>query len=341
MNHLTRLFLALPLFSLLAPAARADFQGLDVVVVATDLTLDGRQCGMVRIYGMLSEPDDQLVVAYGDTGKTLELATTDPAGFYQNPLGADLATQISPLASTIDPLVAFDSWVTIGLDAADTGTLLDVGIDWNPFHAGGAILTSNGAWLTLPDEPNVFPVNGRVLLAQLTCGMGTVVHGTLNLQGRHPDAGAPSGFSTWDASLLDFSVPVSTTGSDTSGISLSAGGTQELRLAGGAAHAAQGYLVLATGSGTSPGVPFGGAILPINPDAYTNFGLVHLNLPPYTDTLGLLDAQGTSTATLSLPPGSPAALVGATLHHTWFAWGAGGLTDVTIVGAPVALQFLP
>ena len=341
MKNLPRGIAALTALVLCVPSAHADFLGLEVDVVVTDVLLDGRPCGMLRIYGRLSAPDDQLVVAYGNTGQLLELSTTDPFGFYQNPLGANLATQISAVAPSIDPFVLYDSWVTVGLDMAQSGTLLDVGIDWSPFEAGGSITTDNGTWLSLPDEPNVFPIDGRVLLAQVTCGMGSVVHGTFNLQGRSPDAANPNGFSTWDAPSLDFSVPMSTTGASTQSLSLSAGGTQQLHLAGGAAHAGQTYLVLVTGSGTAPGFPFGGALLPLNPDAFTSLGLVLVNQAPWANTLGILDAQGTASASLTLQAGSPASLAGTTLHHTWFAFGAAGLSDVQIVGQAVPLQLLP
>lgn len=325
----------------LAPAARADFEGLEFEVVATNQYLDGRYCGVVRVYGKLSQPDQQLVVAYGNTGQALELHTTDPLGFYQNPFGADLATQVSPAALLLDPLCAYDSWVTVGLDVGQSGTLMTVGVDWTGFNSGGSVVSDNGAWFTLPDEPNALPVNGRVLIAQLSCAMGTVLHGRLNFQGRQPDPSDPSGHITWDASFVDFSVPVSTTGTDTFSISLAAGGTQEIRLAAGAAHASEPYLVLSTGSGIVPGFPLGGFLLPLNVDSVTLFGLEHVNQPPFASTMGLLGPQGTASAWLTIPAGSPPGLAGVSLHHTWFAWGPGGLTDVTIVGDPTLLQLSP
>ncbi len=64
------------------------------------------------------------------------------------------------------------------------------------------------------------------------------------------------------------------------------------------------YLVLGSVSGTAPGVPIGGGVLPLNFDAYTAQTLLAPNAPPLLASFGLLDAGGAATATFVLGPGT-------------------------------------
>ena len=97
-------------------------------------------------------------------------------------------------------------------------------------------------------------------------------------------------------------------------LSIGAGGTQNLVLDAGPAHAGNLYLVLGSASGTAPGFP-GPPALPLNPDSYLTFSLVNPNTL-ISNSLSFLDAGGKAHPAFGLPAGtiSPS-LAGVTLHH--------------------------
>lgn len=99
-----------------------------------------------------------------------------------------------------------------------------------------------------------------------------------------------------------------------SAIATSTGGAHSMRLNAGQANANQLYLVAVGGSGSRPGLPFGGAIIPINPDVWTSLGLDFLNAGPWASTFGVLDASGRANASFTLPAGL-GSLAGADLRH--------------------------
>ena len=99
-----------------------------------------------------------------------------------------------------------------------------------------------------------------------------------------------------------------------SAVSTATGGVHTMQLNAGAANAGQLYLVAAGGSGSRPGLPFGGAIIPLNPDAWTSIGLDLLNAGPWAGTFGLLDGAGRATASFTLPAGL-GNLAGADVRH--------------------------
>ena len=118
-------------------------------------------------------------------------------------------------------------------------------------------------------------------------------------------------------------------------ISLSAGGTQTLTLDGGFANADGIYFILGTISGTSPGQTFGSLELPLNPDGYFTFTLTAPSNGFIEAPIGILDAMGTATTSISLPAGSPAALAGLVVDHAYTVLGS------NFVSNPVSLTLLP
>ena len=103
-------------------------------------------------------------------------------------------------------------------------------------------------------------------------------------------------------------------------ISVASGGAQPFELDAGHLHAGQPYLLLGSVSGSSPGVSIGaGFQLPLNPDAYFQWTLLHPNTPPLSSSAGLLSLHGGSGASvLSVPSGVPA-LAGLTIWHAFLA----------------------
>jgi len=57
-------------------------------------------------------------------------------------------------------------------------------MDFAPFNSGGGIVTNNGLWFEIPFSPPCYPIEGRVLIAQLSVTSGETVSGVVNLFGK-------------------------------------------------------------------------------------------------------------------------------------------------------------
>ena len=120
-------------------------------------------------------------------------------------------------------------------------------------------------------------------------------------------------------------------------LSLAAGGTVRLEMRAGPAAQGALRLVLGSASGTSPGVPLGAVLVPLNPDGYTDLLLSNPAGSPLSDIVGVLDAAGASQSLFALPPGTNPALSGLTLHHAFLTITAG----VDAASKPQPLTLVP
>ncbi|MSR75130.1 MAG: arylsulfotransferase [Planctomycetes bacterium] len=93
-------------------------------------------------------------------------------------------------------------------------------------------------------------------------------------------------------------------------LTLSTGGSVQFQLITGSNHANEAFVLLASATGTNPGLALGSFILPLNDDDLLAFTLSNANTPMLTNTFSALDAQGRALASLNLPPlvGLPNAL---------------------------------
>ena len=103
---------------------------------------------------------------------------------------------------------------------------------------------------------------------------------------------------------------------DAEEISLTPGGSVGFDLIAGTPHAGEVYLVLGSASGTTPGTPIGGHVLPLQFDGYFVLTLSQPNVFPFSQTLGTLDARGRANASFALPPGLRA-LAGLHFDHAY------------------------
>lgn len=138
----------------------------------------------------------------------------------------------------------------------------------------------------------------------------------------------------------DLSFIVPSLFADVTELSVQSGGVQTLSLIAGADHAGDLYLLLSSKSGTVPGFPIDGNVLPLNVDGLFLYTLNNPNVPPYDNTLSFLDGSGRSTATFKLPPASSTSLVGVTYHHAYGVLGLGPV-KVTHTSNAVPLTFVP
>ena len=183
--------------SLIASSAMADYTGL------TSVNSDnGDGTWTAQIYANFSAATDELDAVFGDAQNALSISTSGM--FYQNALGGATSQSINPALIPLFPSLALDSWVTIGLSDQTDNALLNIGIDFSGFEAGGSISTDNGSWFATPDDPQVLAgADLRVLVGQFTMmGMDDNVSGVLNLQGKAGD------FETFQArdQAFDFSM---------------------------------------------------------------------------------------------------------------------------------------
>ena len=147
---------------------------IDEVAVHTEGTLAGMTT--YRLYVTLENADDAATSFTGNDEFALSLNTT--TSFYQEPIfGGVTPANSSGAALSLLPDLAYDSWVTVGIDGPASGGEADATLlpgDWmSTFEAGNSFLVNDGVgsgWYILPPTaPNgVAGEDGRILFAQLT-----------------------------------------------------------------------------------------------------------------------------------------------------------------------------
>ena len=73
----------------------------------------------VRMYIQTENAGDFISAVAGDEVNPTGIRSS--TSFYQNALGGATANSYNALLEAVDPLVAYDSWVTIGIDQAPDG----------------------------------------------------------------------------------------------------------------------------------------------------------------------------------------------------------------------------
>jgi uncharacterized protein (TIGR03382 family) len=196
MNNLKLLGLSAGVGSLvIAGSASAAFLDIDF-----DTIDSGYGIGTTyQIYAVVDGGEVDAV--YGDDVNALSIEAT--TSFYQHAFGSHKP----PAQALIDAFgsLAFDSFVSIGRLTATDDNMLDIGIDWTSFNAGGSIFTDNGTWFATPADAQVQAVGGRVLIAQFTVaddadGNAGHVSGSINLQGKDAD------LTNWNADGVEFNT---------------------------------------------------------------------------------------------------------------------------------------
>lgn len=181
--------LSLSAIALISAAASADYTGL-LVQESTDAGADALGLAVVDIYATFDNAGDEIL-----TSTAIGVTTTDINGFWQHPMGTDLAPLDALIA--IDNTLAYDSFVTVG--AASTGMIpgaFTVDVDSAAFNNIGLL---NGTWASLPGNPDAFAGgDSRVLLARLTVSQGEAVSGMISVSwanGGPPSIELPESFA--------------------------------------------------------------------------------------------------------------------------------------------------
>jgi len=180
--------------------ASAEFQGITIETVDNGMGLGTTY----RVYVDV-EAGDQVDAIFGDGVDLLTLNGVDGASFYQNEFGGATSTSINSNFFAFFPSLEWDSYVTIGALHADgtpfgSNALLDIGIDFAAFEAGGTLSTDNGSWFATPADAQVYELDGRVLIGQFT--VDGDIEGTINIQGKNAD------LTNWQERSISFSSAV-------------------------------------------------------------------------------------------------------------------------------------
>jgi hypothetical protein len=176
-----------------AATAMADFQGISFT---SSSTADGV---VYQIYVDVLA-GDQLNAVYGDADNALSVDGT--GAFYQNAFGNHSVSGMNPALFGVFPSLLNDSYVTIGLETNVGNAMLDIGIDWTSFNAGGSIWTDNGSWFATPDDAQVYEIDGKIMIMQLTMDEAESFSFEINLQGKNGSDG-----ENWTALGVTFPVP--------------------------------------------------------------------------------------------------------------------------------------
>ena len=191
MNNLKLLGLTAGVGSLiLVGSASADFQGISFT---SSSTADGE----VYLIYVDVLAGDQLNAVYGDDVTTLSIGSDN--GFYQNAFGNHSVSGMNPALFGVFPSLLNDSYVTIGLETNVGNAMLDIGIDWTSFNAGGSIWTDNGSWFATPDDAQVYEIDGKIMIMQLTMDEAESFSFEINLQGKNGSDG-----ENWTATGINF-----------------------------------------------------------------------------------------------------------------------------------------
>jgi FG-GAP repeat len=121
-------------------------------------------------------------------------------------------------------------------------------------------------------------------------------------------------------------------------VSLAQGGTPDLWLNAGSAHANALYLVLGSFSGTQPGIAVEGLTVPLVWDAYTAWTVSSPNQAPLAQSLSLLTGTGRGQTTITIPPGAFSSIAGQHVFHAYVLLEGG---TISFVSNAVPLTFWP
>jgi hypothetical protein len=158
-----------------------------------------------RIYAKVSNPSASVVGFYGNGSHPMVLAA--PGGFWNAAAGGGVSSEIPCELGKLPPEVAYDSWLTIGLDCTDGNGVQVVDFDFEAFDAGAGITDDNAVVFVLPGiAQSVAGADGRVLLAQLTATQPVAISGSFNLVGRN-SSGTPGAAGSWVAVAQQIPAP--------------------------------------------------------------------------------------------------------------------------------------
>ena len=147
--------------------------------------------------------------------------------------------------------------------------------------------------------------------------------------------------SSLDDVQVALAVPIDPLTVDRDTLSLSAGGTARFGLFPPLGQGGDLHFLLGSASGSTPGVPLDGLLVPLVFDFYTNLTLTSANQPPLLGGVGFYDGFRTARAEFTLPPGALPSAAGLTLTHAYLGVTLAPVPVVSYVSNPVELLLVP
>ena len=131
MNRITILFTAVLMTLMVAPLS-AQFLRLEVDEIDNEGKVPGKT---FRVYAVFENEGDILDAVYGEASALLSITSTKP--FYQHPKGGALSTDIQRYDLSVNPELAYDSWVTIGSEDNYMNALSGFIMEFGEFETSG------------------------------------------------------------------------------------------------------------------------------------------------------------------------------------------------------------
>lgn len=119
------------------------------------------------------------------------------------------------------------------------------------------------------------------------------------------------------------------------------GGTINMALNPGPAHAGKDYWIWMSISGTCPGFEFSGINVPLNQDILFQMGLMYPQFPGTIGIMGKLDGNGLASASFNLPTDRPNHLKDIPINFVYVLLSPGPSGPITFASTPVHIKYTP
>lgn len=169
----------------------------------------------------------------------------------------------------------------------------------------------------------VWKVNGQTVRSLTSAGKADMLPHHVAQRGDVVTCEVTPSDGFLSAPMASASVTIQALASNHPTLSLSQGGDIAFTLDLGPGYALAPYATVGSLTGTSPGVTVApGVVVPLVVDSWTIGMIDYPNSPPYTASIGALDAQGIGRMHVTAPGGLPAGLAGTMIWHASLALGA-------------------
>lgn len=145
-----------------------------------------------RLYANFSSDDVEVTAAYGTDSDPWTI--TPSTSLYQDAVGGPLAGGINPAFFGAFPSLEYDTWLTLGSAPGDPDGTNGAGMDafYPAFEAGNALNVNTflgGSIFVVPGQSTqTVPVDGKVLLAQITTDGTTAVKYNLQIRNEQDES---------------------------------------------------------------------------------------------------------------------------------------------------------